>query len=154
MFPHSVLHFLTCDFFPPAGLKWNKMAESSRDQASVTTTADPEEDSPNMIVYRKVRPKLWNCTEKLLLNTSSALFFLPPPTSPLGGANVAPWVLLISPPSLSMRVCLARGPISVEGNHPAGVFRLGCAVVDFPGRRSDWRDARYLPHPLCSPPPC
>lgn len=32
-----------------------KMAEGSRDQGSVGTT-DPEEDSPNMIVYRKVRP--------------------------------------------------------------------------------------------------
>lgn len=31
-----------------------KMAEGSRDQGSVGTT-DPEEDSPNMIVYRKVR---------------------------------------------------------------------------------------------------
>lgn len=30
------------------------MAEGSRDQAGVGTT-DPEEDSPNMIVYRKVR---------------------------------------------------------------------------------------------------
>lgn len=30
------------------------MAEKSRDQGSVGTT-DPEEDSPNMIVYRKVR---------------------------------------------------------------------------------------------------
>lgn len=31
-----------------------KMAEGCRDQGSVGTT-DPEEDSPNMIVYRKVR---------------------------------------------------------------------------------------------------
>lgn len=30
------------------------MAEKTRDQGSVGTT-DPEEDSPNMIVYRKVR---------------------------------------------------------------------------------------------------
>lgn len=32
------------------------MAEGSRDQGSVGIT-DPEEDSPNMIVYRKVRLK-------------------------------------------------------------------------------------------------
>lgn len=133
---------------PPAGQKWDKMAEGSRDQASVSTTADPEEDSPNMIVYRKVRLMFWNSEKKLLLETSSALPFFPPLSSPPGGANVAPWVLLISPPSLSMRVCLTRGPISVEGNHPADASRLGCAVVGIPGRRSDRRDARYLPHPL------
>lgn len=33
---------------------WVKMAEGSRDQGGVGTT-DPEEDSPNMIVYRKAR---------------------------------------------------------------------------------------------------
>lgn len=31
-----------------------KMAEGSKDQGGVGTT-DPEEDSPNMIVYRKAR---------------------------------------------------------------------------------------------------
>lgn len=33
---------------------WVKMAEGSKDQGGVGTS-DPEEDSPNMIVYRKVR---------------------------------------------------------------------------------------------------
>lgn len=37
-----------------------KMAEGSRDQGGVATT-DPEEDSPNMIVYRKVRLTLCVC---------------------------------------------------------------------------------------------
>lgn len=129
------------------------MAEASREQASVPTTADPEDDSPNMIVYRKVRPTLRNSTERLLLETSSALFFLPPPSSPPGGANVAPRVLLISPPSVSMRVCLTRGPISVEGNQLRGDSRLGQAAADILGRHSDRRDARYLPHPLRTSPP-
>lgn len=125
------------------------MAEGSRDQASVSTTADPEEDSPNMIVYRKVRP-LRSGTKKHL----SALVFPRPPSPPPGDANVAPRVLLISPPSLSMRVCLTRGPISVEGNHPWGDSRLGRAAADILGRHSDRRDARYLPYPLRPSLPC
>lgn len=36
------------------------MAEGSKDQGGVGTT-DPEEDSPNMIVYRKVRRGLDVC---------------------------------------------------------------------------------------------
>lgn len=39
---------------------WVKMAEGSRDQGGVGTT-DPEEDSPNMIVYRKARLILCVC---------------------------------------------------------------------------------------------
>lgn len=100
------------------------MAEASRDQASVSTTVDPEEDSPNMIVYRKVRPTLHHTTKKLLL------FFLPLFSPPAGGTTVALRGLLIRPPSLSMRVYLTRGPISVEGNHPRGDSRLGRAAAD------------------------
>lgn len=37
-----------------------KMAEGSRDQGGIGTT-DPEEDSPNMIVYRKARLTLCVC---------------------------------------------------------------------------------------------
>lgn len=61
------------------------MAEGSRDQGSVSA-ADSEEDSPNMIVYRKVRPTLRSTTEKILLETSSPVFFLllrGAPTRPL-----------------------------------------------------------------------
>lgn len=55
--------FFVCSSTPPvvlmhvcalSGRTQVKMAEGSRDQGSVGTT-DPEEDSPNMIVYRKVR---------------------------------------------------------------------------------------------------
>lgn len=118
------------------------MAEGSRDQGGVST-ADPEEDSPNMIVYRKVRPTLRNTTKKDPSGIELGCVFPPPP----GGANVSPPVLLTSPPSLSMRVCLTRGLISVEGDRPVRASRLGWAAADILGWRSDRRDARYLPHP-------
>lgn len=90
------------------------MAEGSRDQGGVST-ADPEEDSPNMIVYRKVRPTLPQHYKKDPCGIELGCVFPPPPP---GGASVSPPVLLTSPPSLSMRVCLTRGPISVEGDRP------------------------------------
>lgn len=67
------------------------MAEGSRDQGSVST-ADPEEDSPNMIVYRKVRPTLRSSTKKDSSANELGCVFPPP----LGGANAAPPVLLIT----------------------------------------------------------
>lgn len=72
--------------FPLAGLKSDKMAEGPRDQASVSTTADPEEDSPNMIVYRKVRPTLRE--QHKVASPGNKLAFVFPHTSlfPSGGA--------------------------------------------------------------------
>lgn len=72
----SICHFGF--FFPPSSRFWVlfhvvhlffwqdriKMAEGSKDQGGVGTT-DPEEDSPNMIVYRKVKLTLcMSCSKK------------------------------------------------------------------------------------------
>lgn len=78
---------------------WVKMAEGSRDQGGVGT-ADPEDDSPNMIVYRKARLDLcvcyniWAvCWEKHSLRGNDPWTGSWQPTGPYQCASTTHWFL-------------------------------------------------------------